>query len=170
MKGGGDPVLRFLEVFRLGSTKAVTGLALVAALTASAWPHGVAAQADGTALHDTARGRTNVVALFRAADAIEFERREGAARAALLERFPPGSDPLALVAFLTGTGHGRCEPTVVGMSRRGYYCLVRYGSLAALVLGSERWRLREWVVGVSLASDTETLEDIGVRIPLLGKG
>jgi hypothetical protein len=101
---------------------------------------------------------------------LRVRKKEGAARAALLGRFPPGSDSSALVAFLTGTGHGRCRPTVLGNGRRGYYCLARYGSLAALVLGLDRWRLREWVVGVGFAPDAGTIESIGVRVPFLGKG
>jgi hypothetical protein len=128
------------------------------------------AQDDATRFPDAARESADVVALFRAADAVELEQREGAARAALLGRFPPGSDSSALVAFLTGNGHGRCRPTVLGNGRRGYCCLVRYGSLAALVLGLDRWRPREWVVGVGFAPDAGTIESIGVRVPFLGKG
>lgn len=110
--------------FRRGTLTAIAGFAAVAALTAACSPL-PPAQDDATRFPDAARESADVVALFRAADAIEFEQREGAARAALLGRFPPGSDSSALVASLTGTGHGRCRPTVLGNGRRGNHCLVR---------------------------------------------
>ena len=119
----------------------------------------------------------DAVALFRSverrnAEGVEgSEERHYAAHAALEARFPPGTDAAALVAFLTSEGpdrRARCRRGVFE-GRHGYHCRISYGSLAATMLGFHRWRAGEWVVGVDLTGDTEAIERISARVPLLGK-
>jgi hypothetical protein len=88
-------------------------------------------------------------------------------------RFPPGSDVSALTGFLAAGGadrRGACERGVSGSGARFCWCRIRYGSLAASLLGLDRWRAEEWSVGVALAAETDAMERISVRAPFFGKG
>ena len=80
-------------------------------------------------------------------------------------------DATALVAFLTAEGPDRsayCQRDASEGKHR-YYCRISYGSLAATMLGLERWRYGEWVVGITLVGNSEVIERTSAGVPLLGK-
>ena len=164
--------LLYLQALKTTAALAATAvLAFFASLGPSVWADPPSPLRLGGAPPDGA----DAVALFRAAAAKHGDTREKevAARVALKTRFPLGSDAAALVAFLTAEGPDRsvsCERNVCEVGRRRYYCRIHYGSLAASVLGLDRWRAGEWVVGAALAADSEAIERISVHVPFFGKG
>jgi hypothetical protein len=125
-------------------------------------------------MHRQADTEREVVRLFRHAEAMPgADEQVRALRELLADRFPAGAPAATLTAFLGDGGDdwiGRCEAVAQWQAGRSIYCHVSHGSLVAMILGVSRWRYREWVIGITLAPDTNDILKIDVRVPMLGKG
>ena len=115
-----------------------------------------------------------IARLFGEVESLDGAEAQAAAlRALLAERFPAGSSAASLIAFLGDDGPDwrlRCSEPFEEDGRWRIYCHLAHGSITALLLGPERWRYREWVVGIALRDGRDEVAGIGVRVPVFGKG